>query len=221
MYHLIDHQFDSDMKFPNGACEDLRTGLNHHGLINFTDDEVKLELLLQLAAQHDFPSRGSAVRPFFSGSLSLGDCVQLANGRDRIYGDRGYKPTKQAICRIELFAMFRNGKFTENSFLDLSSASKWSLCFPPERWDQRMNDRDVAPSIAQLAPIQYNEIFLGVYNDWWMEYAYIVDGGNRLVLKQLISVNGHDVEYGMRHDDFLDEDEAISQQLSGGIPSKK
>ena len=64
LYRLIDHHFDSDMQFPNGGSEYLRTCLKRDGFIDVSDDEVKLQLLLQLAAQNDFRNRGSAFRPF-------------------------------------------------------------------------------------------------------------------------------------------------------------
>ena len=76
-----------------------------------------------------------------------------------------------------------------------------------------MENNDVDVAVAQLAPIQYNDISLGIRSAEWVRYAHIVDEGNPMFrTQQRVVVGGHDVVYGQLLDELDRKDKAMSQQ---------
>ena len=160
LYRIIDQEFVALSSF------------EHVGFINFADDEVKLCLLRQLEADSEPRAAGPMTQcPLLSAHITLEDCVQPAASHELMRTDHGYEPTTREYARFELFAMWKDGLLRQDSFLDLSTSPKWAASFPPQFWD--------ASSKIQRATIQYNALYIGVRQLWWVEYCHIVDEGNR------------------------------------------
>ena len=176
---------------------------------NFADARVKKRLLAQIAAASESPRAPRSECHFLSAHTTLEDCVQIAASHGVLAIEPGYKPSTLKYARFDLFAMFQAGRFRPDSFIDLSTSTKWATSFPPGEWY-------VCPT-TKRGTIQYHTFYIGDCRRSWIDYCHIVDPGNRKRTCQSMIVPGEQIQFGKRLDALMSEDVAMSRPFTRKI----
>ena len=176
------------------------------GVPNFADAKVKRRLLAQLAAASESHPAPRSECHLLSAHTTLEDCVQLAASHGVLAIEPGYKPSTPKYARFDLFAMFQAGRFTPDSFIDLSTSTKWATSFPPDEWY-------VCPTTKRVT-IQYHTFYIGDCQRSWIDYCHNVDPGNRKRTCQSMIVPGEQIQFGKRLDALMSEDVAMSRPFT-------
>ena len=101
--------------------------------------------------------------------------------------------------KIDLFALYLDGKFNENSFANLSTSDSFDAYFKSVHNDmQHLTDTvpDFCYEECKAASVRLTEVLVGVRDRWWLDYAVMVDDHGMTLLDQ--TLHGRGITFGKR-----------------------
>ena len=170
LYRLICESRGTDLVFP-AVTERMARKLQKDEDVDFRDKDVILQALCHV----DKISEGNlAERPFLSWSKSQAALIPFGIGKMAFAKDRGRLNEYVQYVRLDLYALFQHGRFSEEIFADLTNENKFNSFFKPTvTWDF-LDRKGIFYESCLQASGRLNEFLLGCRGRWWVDYSVLI-----------------------------------------------
>ena len=166
-YRLLDGKFRRDLAF-QGVPPAISHLVEPEKPVNFHQPEFKVPCLEHI----DKISKGNySRRPFLSASWDLSNVVAFA--RSICFRYKTVQLEDCVFLRIDLIALWQDGLFEANTFLDVSSELKFTSYFKGEEIKNFVSSMHNVINLASCvsASQRLKEVLLGLRGRWWKKYA--------------------------------------------------
>ena len=122
------------------------------------------------------------MRPYISWACDVDEVIGV---RDRYMVYR--RSNRECIVRLELDALYKDGKLTETSFADISTDKSWKCFFEKVtswRNQQFIDNEKIDKEACLKASTRLKEFLVGTRGDWWPPYCARITRGDAVNARQ-------------------------------------